>query len=178
MILDPTSRDEKGKKSIYVIIGVCCGVFLLILVVVYMIRYCKRRLRHDSCHVTDRMPNDNSFPNNEKYELQNTKEDIVGCEEIAISSPGADYEEQNTKRKEDHNPKENPHREKVGFPNDAKNDQEIGITNEAVCRDEEGTLSDVDNDWGPWRFACSLSIYVAFAKAEGVIMNYDLLYFY
>lgn len=142
---DPTSRDEEGKKSIYVIIGVCCGVFLLILVVVYMIRYCKRRLRHDSCHVTDRMPNDNSFPNNEKYELQNTKEDIVGCEEIAISSPGADYEE-NTKRKEDHNPKENPHREKVGFPNDAKNDQEIGITNEAVCRDEEGTLSDVDND--------------------------------
>lgn len=111
-----------------------------------MIRYCKRRLRHDSCHVTDRMPNDNSFPNNEKYELQNTKEDIVGCEEITISSPGADYEEQNTKRKEDHNPKENPHREKVGFPNDAKNDQEIGITNEAVCRDEEGTLSDVDND--------------------------------
>ena len=77
--------------------------------------------------------------------MQNKKEDIVGCEEIAISSPGADYEEQNTKRKEDHNPKENPHREKVGFPNDAKNDQEIGITNEAVCRDEEGTLSDVDN---------------------------------
>lgn len=33
MILDPTSRDEEGKKSIYVIIGVCCGVFLLILVV-------------------------------------------------------------------------------------------------------------------------------------------------
>ena len=81
------------------IIGVCCGVFLLILVVVYMIRYCKRRLRHDSCHVTDRKPNDNSFSNNEKYELQNKKEDIVGCEEIAISSPGADYEEQTPREK-------------------------------------------------------------------------------
>ena len=74
------------------------------------------------------------------------KKILLAARRYRLSSPGADYEEQNTKRKEDHNPKENPHREKVGFPNDAKNDQEIGITNEAVCRDEEGTLSDVDND--------------------------------
>lgn len=82
MILDPTSCDEEGKKSIYVIIGVCCGVFLLILVVVYMIRYCKRRLRHDSCHVTDRMPNDNSFSNNENMNCKIRKKILLAARRL------------------------------------------------------------------------------------------------
>ncbi|PFX18968.1 Neurogenic locus Notch protein [Stylophora pistillata] len=142
---DQTS-DEEGKKTIYIIIGVCCGVFLLILVVVYLIRYRKRQVRHYSSLVSDGMPDDHSFSNDEKYELQNKKEDIVGCEEIAISSPGTHNEEHNTQRKEECIPKENPYRKGVGLPDDAKSDQEIGITNKAVCCDEEGTLPVVDND--------------------------------
>ena len=129
--------------SIYIIIGICCGVFLLIIVAVCLIRSRHRRQRSHSRRVSDGMPSERSFSKDERYELQNRQEDIVRYEEIAISPLGAQYEELGTQNKEVRyeklrDPNEAAYCKEGDISNDADDGQEIGISNEAVLRDEEG----------------------------------------
>lgn len=140
---DPATED-KGKISIYIIIGACGGVFCLLLIAICLIRSCKRRQKINRARVANGLPPDVAFPNPEKYEMSNRKEDIVRYEEVKISAIGIRYEELGI-------PNEAVHYEKLSTSNDgaryqavgtstfAGNDEEIGISNDAATYEEVGT---------------------------------------
>lgn len=84
--LEPTKQD-KGKVPYAIVIGVSCGgIFVLAVLSIYLIRYCRRRKMLSLRRVSDMMLADVICPNPEKYALRETesKEDTVRYEETGM----------------------------------------------------------------------------------------------
>jgi len=87
---EPTKEPDDKKINYAIIIGVSFGgLFVLALVSICLIRFCKRNklVRRNRRH-SDVMPSEEAFPDREKYELKNAKsaENIIYFEEVGVSS--------------------------------------------------------------------------------------------
>ena len=131
------SKEDKGKVSYPIIIGVSCGgIFVLAVLSIYLIRRCHRRkmsARRNSCVV----PSEVAFPNPGKYELEETKskEDIVKYEEIGMWTDNVCYEKlptsQDTAGYEKLDLSNGAIYQELGIPNVGCDYQEICISNDA-----------------------------------------------
>ena len=95
--LDPTN-DVKEKLPYPIIIGASCGgIFVIVLVSICLVRHCQRQKRLHRRRFSNGMPSEVPFPNQEKYELEETrsKEDIVSYEEQGLWKEAGDNEKFN-----------------------------------------------------------------------------------
>ena len=118
------------------IIGVSCGgIFILAVLIIYLIRHCRRRKmasrRRNSCA----MPTEVAFPKHGKYELEETKskEEIVRYEEIGIWKDTVWYEKLPVSQ-------DAAEYEELDIPNVDGDYQEICISNDAPCYQEISLL--------------------------------------
>ncbi|XP_022787244.1 protein eyes shut-like [Stylophora pistillata] len=134
---DPTN-DAKEKLHYPIIIGASCGgIFVIALVSICLVRHCQRQKRLQRRRVSSGMPSEVPFPNQEKYELKETrsKEDIVSFEELGLwkatgnnekSKGGARYQEVGIANMASDN-----YDQEIGTTSDPERYQEIGIVKKA-----------------------------------------------
>lgn len=137
--------EDKRKVPYLLIIGASCGgIFFLVVLVIYLIRYCHRRKIASPKRVSGVMPNECAFPNPEKYELEETKskEDIVRYEDIGMWKNNVSYEElqisQDAARYEKLNFSNGAIYQELDIPTGGGDYQEIGISNDALRYEETG----------------------------------------
>ncbi|PFX12900.1 von Willebrand factor D and EGF domain-containing protein [Stylophora pistillata] len=129
---DPT-ENVKEKLPYPLIIGTSCGVIFAIAVVsICLIRHCQRQKRLDRRFLSNGMPAEVSFPDPEKYELQEaqSKENNVTYEELSTWKDCGYYE-------------------RLHFSNGGGRCQEIGIANMASDSKEISTRN--INDCGHYQ---------------------------
>ncbi|PFX16669.1 Neurogenic locus notch-like protein 2 [Stylophora pistillata] len=131
---DPT-EDAKGELPYPLIIGASCGgIFVILLISICLVRHCQREKRLDRRRISDGMPSEVAFPNQEKYELKDarSKEDIVSFEELGLWKEAGDNEKFHGGARY----------QEVGIANMATDDQDIGKSSDSGYHLETGMARD------------------------------------
>ncbi len=102
--LEPRKANDENISFLVIIFASCGGVFVLVLISICLIRYCKRQQKHNG--VSDVMAAKVAFPKPEKYDLHVTgsKKDLFrygtldisneadGCQKVGILNDAAEFQ--------------------------------------------------------------------------------------